>query len=62
MQLICHAPIVRFEKSTMEIAVQVWTWLMTVRPDLTKRILSYLVQAWEVVANKGRGMYQKQTQ
>ncbi|KAI8923885.1 hypothetical protein BC831DRAFT_15797 [Entophlyctis helioformis] len=57
LQLICYVPSMKFDTTVMEIAVTAWTWLMTCRPELVKRMLAYLIQAWELTASTGKGLY-----
>ncbi|KAH6563604.1 hypothetical protein BASA62_008439 [Batrachochytrium salamandrivorans] len=57
LQLVCRVPNVMFDQTVMEIAVAAWGWLMSSQPDITKRVISYLIQAWELTINSGQGLY-----
>lgn len=60
IQIICSAPKVKFDIVTMEISVEIWSWLTAARPELVKRMLGYLTRIWDQVSARGDGIYNSQ--
>ena len=57
LQLVCFVPLIKFDTVVMEIAVSAWSWIMTSKPTLVNRVLTYLIQCWEIVATHNLGIY-----
>ncbi|KAJ3078253.1 phosphatidylinositol-4- kinase, partial [Quaeritorhiza haematococci] len=62
LHLVCWAPIASFSPATMEVAVPVWTWLMSGRPSIALKVLSNLLAVWETTIARSQGLFQPNTE
>ncbi|TPX43028.1 hypothetical protein SeMB42_g04890 [Synchytrium endobioticum] len=54
---IAWNPILLFTPSVLELAVSVWRWIMSWRPDLSGQLLSILLIGWESSILSRKGLY-----
>ncbi|KAJ3122431.1 phosphatidylinositol-4- kinase, partial [Nowakowskiella sp. JEL0407] len=57
---ICWTPVILFSPAVLDIAVPVWSWIMTSRPDLALGLLSDLVTCWEHTILHRHGIYSEE--
>ncbi|KAI9354335.1 hypothetical protein DFJ73DRAFT_827444 [Zopfochytrium polystomum] len=57
IHLVCWTPFLSFSPASIDMAVPLWTWIMTSRPDLNARILSDMLGLWEWSIYQCKGIY-----
>ncbi|KAI8817560.1 uncharacterized protein EV422DRAFT_218107 [Fimicolochytrium jonesii] len=61
LELICWTPITVFTPAVMDMAISVWSLLMSARAELGARVMGYLVAVWETTAMERKGLYRTMT-
>ncbi|KAJ3411750.1 phosphatidylinositol-4- kinase [Chytridiales sp. JEL 0842] len=58
LHLICWTPLLVFHPDSVVVAISVWQWIMSSRPELNSRMLSDLIALWEWTVYNSKGIYE----
>ncbi|KAJ3256174.1 phosphatidylinositol-4- kinase [Chytriomyces hyalinus] len=61
VRLICWTPLAIFDSSCIEMAIPVWNYVMSARPDMNARVLHELMAVWKSTMDNEQGLYEKKT-
>ncbi|KAJ3226334.1 phosphatidylinositol-4- kinase [Chytriomyces hyalinus] len=61
LRLICWTPLAIFDSSCIEMAIPVWNYVMSARPDMNSRVLHELMAVWKSTMDNEQGLYEKKT-